>query len=95
MRPSFGPLGIIISLEGRAILYNISHVHGSNGVWCRGFFQKGIDRALMQAGFEEVLEFGEDLIQVRSQLNFQTGTLLNSLLAEAAKFFEFDVIEIL
>ena len=71
----------------------MSHMHGSNDVWCRGLFQEDIDRALMQAGLEEVLELREDLIQVRSQLNFQTGMLLNSLLPEAAKFFKFDVIE--
>lgn len=73
----------------------MSQVHGSNRIGSGSLLKERIDRALMHTGLEEVLEFGEDLIQIRSQLYFQTGTLLNSLLPEPSEFFEFDVIQIL
>lgn len=58
-----------------------------------GRLEEGVDRLLVNTGLEEVLEFREELIWIRSQLYFQTGTLLNGILPESAKFFEFDVIQ--
>ena len=37
----------------------MSHVHGSNALRQRSFFQKGIDGFLMQVKFEELLQFRE------------------------------------
>lgn len=45
-----------------------------------------IDSFLVQTGFIEVLEFREDLVNIRNQLHFQTCALLNGLLTEPAKF---------
>lgn len=73
----------------------MSHMHRSNGIRSRGLLKEGVDRILMHTGLEEVLEFGEDLINVRSQLYFLPGTLLHSLLAKSAEFFEFNVIQLL
>ena len=101
MRPPFGSLGVIIVLFEMAVgstcndVRQMSQVHGSNRVGSRSLLKERIDRALMHTGLEEVLEFGEDLIQIRGQLYFQTGTLLSSLLPEPTEFFEFDVIQIL
>ncbi len=73
----------------------MSHIYGGNGNGYRCLLEEGVDRFLMYTGFEEVLEFREDPIQIESQLYFQTGTLLNGLLPEPSKFFEFDIIPIL
>lgn len=48
----------------------MSQMHGSNVIRCRGLLEEGIDRFLMHTGLEEVLEFREDLVNVRSQLYF-------------------------
>ncbi len=63
--------------------------------WGWSFLEEGVDRLLMYTGLEEVLVFWEYLIQIRSQLYFQTGTLLNGLMSEPAKFFKFDIVQIL
>ena len=49
----------------------------------------------MYTGLKEVLEYRGDLIYIRNQLYFQRDTLLNSLLMVSAKFFKFDVNQVL
>lgn len=71
----------------------MSYMHGDNSNGCQGLLEESVDRHLMYTGFGEILEFREDLIQIGSQLYFQTGTLLNGLLSEPVKFFEFDVVK--
>ena len=48
----------------------MSHVYGSNALRRRRLFQKGIDGFLMQIVFEEILQFREYMIHLRSQLDF-------------------------
>lgn len=53
------------------------------------------DGVLMYTGLKEVLEYQGDLIYIRNQLYFQRDTLLNSLLMVSAKFFKFDLNQVL
>lgn len=73
----------------------MSQMHGSDVIRCRGLLKEGIDRVLMQTGVEKVLEFRKGLVNVRDQLNFQPGTLLDDFLSEPSERFEFDIIQIL
>ena len=73
----------------------MSHVHGSNALRRRSLFQKGVDSFLMQAGFEEILQFREYLIHIRSQLDFQTRPLFNGFLAEASELFKIHQVKVI
>ena len=48
----------------------MGHMHGSDVLGCRSIFQKCIDSFLVQTGLEEILQFGEDLVDIGSQLDF-------------------------
>ncbi len=66
----------------------MGHMHGSN-ILRRGIlFQKCIDSFLVQAGLEEILQLGEDLANIGSQLDFQAGSLLDGLLAETPQMLK-------
>lgn len=48
----------------------MGHVHGSDVLRRGGLFQKSVDSFLIQVGLEEILQFGENLVNIRSQLDF-------------------------
>ena len=72
----------------------MSHVHRADCFRRRSFFQQGVDSFLMKPWFEEVLKLREDLVNVRSQLDFEPSTLFDSLLTKAAKGFEVHQVDV-
>ena len=66
----------------------MSQMHGSDLVSRGGLFKDSVYSFLMDAGFEEVLEFREDLIQIGSQLYLGTGTLLDQFHPESSQILE-------
>lgn len=66
----------------------MSQMHGSN-LGSRGsLFEDSVDSLLMDAGLEEVLEFRENLVQIRGQLDLRTSTLLDKLHPEPSKILQ-------
>ena len=63
----------------------MSQVHGSDQFRCRSLFQKSINSLLMKSGFEEILQFRENPVNVSSELDLKSGPLLDVLLPEAAE----------
>ncbi len=57
----------------------MGQMHGSDALRRRGLFQKCIDSLLVQAGLEEILQFGEDLVDIGSELDLQACPLLDQL----------------
>jgi hypothetical protein len=55
----------------------MSQMHGSYQRSRGSLFEDSVYSLLMDTGFEKVLEFREDLIQIRSQLDLRTRTLLD------------------
>lgn len=47
----------------------------------------------MHTGLKDVLEFREDQIQIRSQIYFQMGILLNDLLSGLARSFKVKIFK--
>lgn len=47
----------------------MGHMHGSDVLEHRGLFQKCVDSFLVQAGLEEILQFGEDLVDIGSRMD--------------------------
>ncbi len=54
----------------------------------RDFFQKYIESFLVQARLEEILQFGESLVDIGSQLDFRACLLLYGFLVETAELFK-------
>lgn len=71
----------------------MSHIYGGDGNGGQSLLEEGVDRLMTYTGIEEVLEFREDLLQIGSQLYFQASTLLNDILPEPVKFYEFDIVQ--
>ena len=72
----------------------MGHMHGSDVLGRRSLFQKCIDGFLVQAGLEEILQFGEDLVDIGSQLDLQTCPLLDGLLTETAELLEVHQVKV-
>ncbi|MCI7327306.1 MAG: hypothetical protein MR537_06700, partial [Clostridiales bacterium] len=69
----------------------MSQMHGSDLLmrWC--LFQDGIAGFLMNAGFEEVLEFREHLIHIGGQLDLAAGALLDQIHPVSTQVFQLQV----
>ncbi len=72
----------------------MGHMHGSDVLGRRGLFQKCVDSFLVQAGLEEILQFGEDLVDIGSQLDLQARPLLYGLLAETAELLKVHQVKV-
>lgn len=73
----------------------MSQMHGSDLLmrWC--LFQDSIAGFLMNAGFEEVLEFREHLIHIGGQLDLAAGALLDQIHPVSTQVFQLQVGNIL
>ena len=74
----------------------MSQMHGSYQRSRGSLFEDSVYSLLMDTGFEKVLEFREDLIQVSSELYLGTGTLFDQVQPEPSEILELherDVIQ--
>ena len=72
----------------------MGQMHGSDALRRRGLFQKCIDSFLVQAGFEEILQFGEDLVNIGSELDLQASPLLDGLQAETGDLLKVHQVKV-
>lgn len=54
---------------GKMSIRKLGKIHESNGFSCHHFFQECIDRFLIQAKLEKILNFPKGLIQIESKLD--------------------------
>ena len=73
----------------------MSHMHGTDRFSRRSLLEEGINRLLVQSGFEEILKFRECLVDIRSQLDLQACPLFNGFLPKAAKGLEIHEIQVI